>query len=214
MTTSSFALNNTELRNGTINSHNISEGSSKTPQLNFNFERKSYFTPDWSISDSSYKPFFVSDDEKESFITEIKNRKKNCNCPEILICDDEYFNILVLENYLQEIEIKCDKAINGVDCLEKLNAFFEKGNCCKRFKAVFLDLEMPFQDGFLTFKIMQDYFEKKKSEIPVIIAQTAYDGQEITEKVLKSGMDYFLHKPISKESLMAVIKKIGNLFLE
>lgn len=120
----------------------------------------------------------------------------------------------MLENYLQEIEIKCDKAINGVDCLEKITAFFKKGTCCNMFKAIFLDLEMPFQDGFLTFKIMQDFFKEKESLIPVIIAQTAYDGQEITEKVLKSGMDYFLHKPISKESLMAVVKKIGNLFLE
>jgi PleD family two-component response regulator len=43
----------------------------------------------------------------------ILKKKNNCNCAEILIVDDEIFNIICIEKMLKEFKIKTDRAING-----------------------------------------------------------------------------------------------------
>jgi PleD family two-component response regulator len=44
--------------------------------------------------------------------TEI-NQTSPCKCPNILICDDDMFNILTVSAMLDKIGYQCDDAING-----------------------------------------------------------------------------------------------------
>jgi hypothetical protein len=43
-----------------------------------------------------------------------------CNCPSVLIADDEPFNAVALEGLLNMLSIKSDKVYDGVSVLEKI----------------------------------------------------------------------------------------------
>jgi CheY-like chemotaxis protein len=44
---------------------------------------------------------------------------KNC-CSNVLIVDDEPFNLMPLEKLLSQHSLNCDKAYNGLEALEKV----------------------------------------------------------------------------------------------
>jgi CheY-like chemotaxis protein len=51
----------------------------------------------------------------------LKNKKKSlCNCNDILVIDDEPFNIAIMNMYLSKFQvgIETDTASNGIEALE------------------------------------------------------------------------------------------------
>ena len=77
---------------------------------------------------------------------------QECNCPQILIVDDEPFNIIALEGLLHQIGIKkIDQAFNGQDGLKQLEENFKMDrSMCHRHKPyalVVTDNQMPLLSG-------------------------------------------------------------------
>ena len=133
------------------------------------------------------------------------------NCPKILICDDDYFNLVVLENFLQELKVKIEKAYNGAEAIEKVKNLFKKSKCCKTFDLIFMDIEMPEKNGMEACKEINKFFEENKEKKPIIIATTGHSEQEEINKIMESGMDDSICKPISKIDLIKIIKKALQL---
>ena len=67
-----------------------------------------------------------------------------------------------------------------------------------------MDGHMPFMDGFQTTKKI---IEKYGNSRPIIIAITASAMKEDSEKCFNSGMDDFISKPVSKESIEMMLAK-------
>jgi two-component system LytT family response regulator len=111
-----------------------------------------------------------------------------------VIVDDEEKGRLTLKNVIekncQNIQILdlCDSVLAATESIEKHNP-----------DLVFLDIEMPFQNGF-------SLFEKFKNPTFDVIFITAYDHYAI--KAIKySAMDYLL-KPVDADELKAAVAKI------
>ncbi len=82
-----------------------------------------------------------------------------CDCPLVLIVDDEPFNLIALEGILYQLEnILVDKAFNGEIALELLVKNNSNESCCrnhKPYKMVILDKYMPVRCGISTAQMIR-----------------------------------------------------------
>lgn len=76
---------------------------------------------------------------------------------EILIVDDNIFNIVTLQTILEcTLKMPSDKALNGKEAVEKVMKRAQEDerdpcNCLRRrqnYKLIFMDCNMPIMDGF------------------------------------------------------------------
>jgi len=49
-----------------------------------------------------------------------KKSEKACTCSDVLIVDDEIFNITAMKFLLKKHKINADSCLNGKECIEKL----------------------------------------------------------------------------------------------
>ena len=135
--------------------------------------------------------------------------KEKCQCTDILICDDNHFNILSLQLQLKNLGKTCDTAALGEIAINKV---IEKLNdqCCKYYKMIFMDLEMPALSGCETSKQIKDILSYRADQTK-IIAFSGYDVIEEKRKALLAGMEEFLVKPVMERELKKMLEKNRDL---
>jgi CheY-like chemotaxis protein len=109
----------------------------------------------------------------------------------ILIVEDEIFNQQILFKMLQPENPVLLTANDGIEALALIQEY-------PSIDLILLDIKMPNMNGYEAIKEIK----KTHPEIP-IIAQTAY--VEDKNKIMNSGFDAFIAKPINKNSLFELI---------
>lgn len=119
----------------------------------------------------------------------------------VLLADDNPVNRLVLEGMLKTLQIPYDSVVNGREVLEAIDRVEQD------YKLLLLDCEMPEVDGFeAAQKIRQKEELENRPHVP-IIALTAHQLGEFESDAKAAGMDDFLTKPISKDSLQGKLSQ-------
>lgn len=115
----------------------------------------------------------------------------------ILLVEDNVINQKVGIKILERIGIQPDLAINGYEAIQK----------CRKvpYDIVFMDMEMPIMDG-ITATVRLREQKNKLPKNPAIIAMTANALREDKERCIAAGMDDFIAKPITVESMKELIK--------
>lgn len=112
----------------------------------------------------------------------------------VLLVEDNEINQELVVELLKETGAVIDIANNGLEALEKVKL--------QAYDLVFMDIQMPFLDGFeVTRRIRKDI---GKLELP-IIAMTANASNEDRENCIQAGMDDFISKPIAPAPLFKVL---------
>lgn len=114
----------------------------------------------------------------------------------VLVVDDNKINLKVAARLLSVHEVQLEEAINGFECLEKIEAGL-------KYDLILLDDMMPKMTGVETLKKLK---EIKGFDIPVV-ALTANAISGMREKYLEEGFDEYLSKPIDKQELAKIVKK-------
>lgn len=116
----------------------------------------------------------------------------------ILIVEDVYDSTALLEAYLKPYNFNLLYANDGQEAVD----------ICKNnnIDLVLMDIKMPFMGGMEATELIKKY----KPDLP-IIAQTAYALKGDKEKIMVSGCDDYISKPINKNLLMKKIFKALNL---
>ena len=97
--------------------------------------------------------------------------------------DDNSFNLYVIEQILKN-NYKIRTFLSGVEAIEHLSMEIkkEKIKCdlCNKsnYSVIFMDLDMPVKDGFLTTKEILSLYKQNNIIPPNIIACTAFVGEE------------------------------------
>ncbi|MFT6630986.1 MAG: signal transduction histidine kinase/CheY-like chemotaxis protein/PAS domain-containing protein [Bacteriovoracaceae bacterium] len=105
-----------------------------------------------------------------------------------LVVEDIPLNLKVLSSFLNGFGLTFDTAVNGLEAIEKLQK--------NHYDFIFMDIQMPKLDGIsATTRI------RKFNEDVFIVALTANAFDEAKESALKSGMNYFLSKPIKRKDI-------------
>ena len=117
----------------------------------------------------------------------------------ILLVDDIANNRELIINFLENTGIKIFDAENGVEAVE----------LAKKVKPdlILMDLKMPLMDGFEATAVIKS--DPVLNSTP-IIALTASAMKEEKDKILNSGFDHYLHKPISQKELISELSKFLN----
>ena len=119
------------------------------------------------------------------------------NKPLILVVDDQFQNVELLEAYLVPQGYKIIKAANGKEALELLAS--------NPIDLILLDVMMPGMDGFeVTRKVRQDSAHKL---LPIILV-TALQDTEDRVKGIEAGCDDFLSKPFDQDELLARVHSL------
>ena len=124
-------------------------------------------------------------------------QEKICGLPnvKILAVDDMEMNLKLLHTWLDHSPVELITTISGQDAVNQCQT--------QEFDLILMDVQMPGMDG------IQATREIRKSPINMgtpIIAVTAHAFKEEQERLLASGMDDYLPKPIEVELLINLIK--------
>ena len=121
----------------------------------------------------------------------------------VLVAEDNPVNRMVIKGLLGKLGIVPVFAENGLEALDAVKTARE------RFNLILMDCEMPEMDGFEATQSIRDYERREGISATPIIALTAHALQEHREAVFASGMNYYLSKPITFETLYGAFESIG-----
>lgn len=108
----------------------------------------------------------------------------------ILIVEDDYSSKLYLNKILEKTSAVI---INAGDGQEAIDIVMNDPG----IELILMDIQLPSLDGYTCTKMLRDSGRKL-----IIIAQTAYGLTGDKEKILMSGFDDYLIKPISQTVLI------------
>ena len=115
----------------------------------------------------------------------------------ILVAEDNPVNQKVAVKILERLGYRVEVADNGQEAVE----------ACARtsYDALLMDCQMPIMDGFVaTAKIREQEGPKRRTPI---VAMTASAMAGDRERCLAAGMDDYVSKPISPESISEVLRR-------
>ena len=150
-------------------------------------------------------------DENCNLYTKTLNSYEEIHNKKILVVDDDLINIMIAEQYLQFFKIKSIRALNGLEAFkivknDILGKYYE-------ISMIIMDCNMPIMDGFqASEKIAELIKNEKTNEIP-ILAVTANLTVANKELCKKSGIKYYLEKPVRRDELKSVIEGILKIKL-
>ena len=111
----------------------------------------------------------------------------------LLICDDEPYIRMLLEQTLEDLEDEDVELLIGKDGEEGMNLILEH-----KPQLVFMDVMMPKMSGFEVCHAIK--IEKKMEDIHIVLL-TAKGQESDREKGLSMGADNYITKPFDPDSL-------------
>jgi two-component system sensor histidine kinase BarA len=130
-----------------------------------------------------------------------KNIQANLNRKLRILCvDDNPSNLKLIDAFLNEYPVETTLASSGHEAI---------ASCRKNdFDLIFMDIQMPDMDGVETTAEIRKL--KPGRKLPVV-AITAHALKGEKEKLLASGLDDYLTKPIDQLQLEAILSKWAGI---
>lgn len=143
------------------------------------------------------KPMDIKEETLQK--TERENRYSG---KKVLLVEDNELNREIATALLEEIGISVDCVEDGTDAVERMNEVDDD-----RYDLIFMDIQMPKMDGYMTTREIRTLKNNKKANIP-IVAMTANAFEEDKEKSFKTGMNAHITKPIDIKIILAVLDQV------
>lgn len=138
----------------------------------------------------------------------ISNKNKishTCNNCEFLVVDDQKPSRSSLMCHLRKIGLSGMEVDSGFKCLEVVKQSDSCSNC-KRFKIIFMDIEMPVMDGISCSRELQKHYFAATVK-PKIIIVSAHEALAVHNMIKDIPIiDKFLSKPVHKDEFQKVIE--------
>ena len=117
--------------------------------------------------------------------------------PVILAVDDNDANRKLVLSLMADMGINAHGASNGFDAVSRVRQ--------QRYDLIFMDVQMPGMDGVETTRRIRE-IEQPRHHTPVV-ALTAHALTEERDRLLRSGFEDYLTKPITREQLADIISR-------
>ncbi len=133
--------------------------------------------------------------ELRSITKDKKQKMAEINRKTILVAEDEDDSYTLIEYLLASLDVTIIRAVNGIDAIDK----------CKQLKSIdliLMDIRMPKMTGFQATKEIKAF----STNIPVI-AQTAYAIIGDEQKILESGCDDYISKPLNPKLFLEKVNR-------
>jgi two-component system sensor histidine kinase/response regulator len=148
-----------------------------------------------------------------SIVSSEERQEKAAHKLKILVADDAKTNRIILKTLLEDAGHSVEVVENGKQLLEKITYTPEVSpSATYPFDLVLTDIQMPVMDGLTAAQSFRE-LERKHAlsrKLP-IVAVTSYALPEECSKMLASGIDHIITKPISPQRLSRLLSQIGNV---
>ena len=114
----------------------------------------------------------------------------------VLIVDDDPLNSMILRQYLEKFNFKCEVAMNGKEAVKKAKI--------EQYDVILMDCEMPEMDGYTA----SSQIRKFNPKLP-IIGVTGNLREECLPKARANGMNDIETKPVNFKRLMSTMRNAG-----
>ena len=136
----------------------------------------------------------------------------SCECPQVMIVDDDAFNVLTLQTLLSSLQIKCEAAHSGIECLKTIQSTTRCSERCTRFQLILMDGNMPLKDGYTTARELVEWNCTLEDPWNLnIVGCTAYTEKEKWNEFIEAGAIEHVSKPLNKSDLERVLRRSGVL---
>ncbi|HMK39087.1 MAG TPA: response regulator, partial [Bacteroidota bacterium] len=115
----------------------------------------------------------------------------------VLVAEDNPVNQRVAVRMLEKIGCRADAVADGKEALDAVSRV--------PYDIVFMDCQMPEMDGFEATGLIRKLSGKASGTLVVAMTANALRGDR--ERCIASGMNDYLPKPVTQESLESVIRK-------
>jgi PAS domain S-box-containing protein len=141
-------------------------------------------------------PFTLSNLQKNKSPNPIREETAEFTKKVVLVAEDNVINQRIVNFQLQKMGFEVDIVGDGQQAFEKYNS--------RVYDLIILDIQMPVMDGYQTAKAIREA-EKGTSKHSSIIALTANAMKGDRELYLNAGMDEYVSKPFTFETLQKTI---------
>ena len=114
----------------------------------------------------------------------------------ILLVDDDFFSIILLKEYLKNMNAVIHTAKNGKEAVD----FWKNNN---KTDLIISDILMPVMDGISVINKI-----RKENNTVKFIAQTAFATQEKIDEIIRAGFNAVILKPYKKEDFVELVERI------
>ena len=158
-------------------------------------------TDNYAELNKLYAQHGVSQEAEAQNSAELKKTRNKYN---ILLAEDNPVNQKVLTRFLTDAGYNVNAVANGIEAINSVQAI--------KYDLILMDIQMPEMDGLTaTAKIRE--FSGNEANMP-IIAITAHALIGDKEKCMAAGMNDYLSKPVSYQTLISVLDKWLGLGLD
>jgi signal transduction histidine kinase/CheY-like chemotaxis protein len=138
--------------------------------------------------------------EMEAYSTRIDNEEgslQRCSNPDngVLVVEDNYINLMIVERMLEQLGVTYDTARNGQEVVD----IIERG---ETYSIIFMDYIMPVLDGVETTKILR----ARGYDKPIVAMSASAFNTEVHD-FYAAGMNDALLKPFRIDDLREMIEK-------
>ncbi len=142
--------------------------------------------------------------DKKARIEEKSDKTGEFSDMRILIAEDNDLNWEIIETLLLENGIHSERAENGKQCIEMLEASSDG-----YYDVVFMDIQMPVMNGKDAARFIRHNRRKYIKNIP-IAAMTADAFEEDIAECKKAGMNEHITKPVDMKRVLGILHEIKN----
>jgi CheY-like chemotaxis protein len=139
------------------------------------------------------------------------------NCNDVLIVDDEQFNVTSLSNVLLNLNIASDKCYNGKECMDKIQKKINLKCKCERsmYKLILLDVLMPYMNGIDAARKIQELVNNGDidNSIKIVFISACVDQLSDFDELQKQIpiVKEFCQKPVKRSKIEEVVEKYYNV---
>ncbi len=116
----------------------------------------------------------------------------------VLVAEDNQMNQFYIKQLLSNLNVTVDIVENGQEAVST----FKHSNL--HYDLIMMDMHMPVMNGIDAIKIIRQSNKNSLKKVP-IVACSADVFPEARKEAIKAGIDFYLTKPLSEESIKEVL---------
>jgi CheY-like chemotaxis protein len=120
----------------------------------------------------------------------------------VLVVEDTEDNYRFFQHVLSRAGYQVDLAFNGVEAVQKAEAY--------SYALILMDLEMPVMGGLEAARQIRAYEQENERIRVPIVAVTAHAIEEFRQRCKEAGMDDYATKPIQRTPLLERVSRWIN----
>lgn len=122
---------------------------------------------------------------------------------QVLLVDDDEYNLLVVRRYLPSPPFTVSTAINGRMALDIAQAAWPD--------IIVMDLDMPVMGGLEAVGRLREHEQAQGLPSCHIVALSSHDDEATQSRCLAAGFDHYLTKPVTRELLLGTLARLMGL---